>query len=206
MTTIENAGPFPVVYNNLQPFQVLNMGVVDRGIYPSRDGVGAGTFLGEVVMFAGVNRPAGLRTNGQTLPIAQNVALFTLLGTTYGGDGQTNFAVPDLRGRAVMGTGGSLGLGGQSGSEQVTVTYPSHSHAIAPSGTETTTSFLSTTLNNGQPSLVLNYIIAVEGIFPSPGSGVDDFVPFIGEMALFAGNFVPGVAGGRWQPLADQRI
>jgi microcystin-dependent protein len=148
--------------------------------------------------------------NGQLLPIAQNTALFALLGTTYGGNGQTTFALPDLRGRAPLHFGQGPGLsnfflGESSGSETHTLSVneiPSHNHllninsgigttsvptnnviarnaegindfAAASNGTMNSSSLGSTggsqPHNNLQPFLVLNWQIAMQGIFPSQG-------------------------------------
>ena len=90
-------------------------------------------FVGEIRM-AGFNfPPAGwARCDGSLLPIAENDTLFNLIGTTYGGDGQTTFALPDLRGRMPVHAGNGLTLGQVGGVEQVTLTanqIPSHSHA-----------------------------------------------------------------------------
>src|SRR6478672_10112699 len=94
-------------------------------------------FLAEIIMFAGNFAPRGWAfCQGQILSIAQNTALFSLLGTTYGGNGQTTFALPDLRGRVPVGTGQGPGLsnydlGQVSGSESVTLTVsqmPAHNH------------------------------------------------------------------------------
>jgi microcystin-dependent protein len=99
-------------------------------------------FLGEIRMFAGNFAPRGWAfCNGQVLPIAQNTALFSLLGTTYGGNGQTTFALPNLQGRLPMhwGTGPGLtprSLGEMSGTESVTLIstqMPAHNHAIEAS-------------------------------------------------------------------------
>lgn len=71
--------------------------------------------------------------NGQLMPIIQNQALFSLLGTAYGGDGQTNFALPDLRGRTPIHTNGSSPIGAKSGVETVTLQtseIPAHSHGV----------------------------------------------------------------------------
>jgi microcystin-dependent protein len=100
-------------------------------------------YLGEIRMFAGNFEPVGWAfCNGQLLSIAQNNALFALLGTTYGGDGQNTFALPDLQGRVPIhfGTGNGLGtvnLADKAGSETVTITAvstPTHSHAWAAVG------------------------------------------------------------------------
>ncbi len=96
-------------------------------------------YLGEVRMFGGNFAPAGWALcNGQILAIASNAPLFSLLGTTYGGNGQTNFGLPDLRGRLPMHQGTGQGLtprviGELGGVENVTLTadeLPSHSHAL----------------------------------------------------------------------------
>jgi microcystin-dependent protein len=147
---------------------------------------------------------------GQLLPISQNAALFSLLGTTYGGDGQSTFGLPDLRGRAALGMGQGSGLqpyvlGQPGGVESVTLTanqFASHTHALQAAATATTatpgsgvvlgtpaaatptyaaagtaTQLVGSTVSpapgsdgpheNRQPSLAINYIIALFGIFPS---------------------------------------
>ncbi|MCG8416404.1 MAG: tail fiber protein [Proteobacteria bacterium] len=99
-------------------------------------------FIAEIRIFAGNFAPRGWAfCNGQLLPVAQNTALFSLIGTTYGGDGRTTMALPDLQGRAPMHPGRGPGLtsrrvGEKGGSETVTLSEsqsPSHSHAIAAS-------------------------------------------------------------------------
>lgn len=95
--------------------------------------------LAEIRMFGGNFAPRSWALcEGQLLPIAQNSALFSLLGTIYGGDGRTTFALPDMRGRSPMGNGSGPGLtprreGQKGGSETVTLAVtqmPSHSHLI----------------------------------------------------------------------------
>lgn len=95
--------------------------------------------LGQIIMFAGNFAPSGwMLCNGQLLAISQHNALFSLLGTTYGGDGQSTFALPDLRGRLPvhMGTGPGLStvqMGEAAGVEQVALTsnqLPSHTHYL----------------------------------------------------------------------------
>ncbi len=89
-------------------------------------------FLSEVRIFSFNFPPKGWALcNGQLLPINQNQALFSLLGTTYGGDGQTNFALPDLRGRAPLHLGSSFVLGQRGGEEAHTISInemPAHTH------------------------------------------------------------------------------
>ncbi len=85
-------------------------------------------------MFAGNFAPAGwMLCEGQLLPISQYDALFTLIGTTYGGDGQTTFALPDLRGRIPIHQGNGFILAETGGSEAITLTanqIHAHSHAL----------------------------------------------------------------------------
>ena len=91
-------------------------------------------FLGEIRMFGGNFAPRGWAfCNGQVLSIAQNTALFSLLGTTYGGNGQTTFALPDLRGRAPIHVGQGFTLGQKGGQEFHTLLMsemPAHNHFV----------------------------------------------------------------------------
>ncbi|MGF1569982.1 MAG: phage tail protein [Nodosilinea sp.] len=102
-------------------------------------------FIGEIRMFAGNFVPQGWAfCNSRLMPISQNTALFSLLGTIYGGDGRTTFALPDLRGRVPLHFGQGTGLsnyplGSRGGSEQVALTaeqLPAHSHALLTSDAE----------------------------------------------------------------------
>jgi microcystin-dependent protein len=163
-------------------------------------------FLGEIKIISWNYAPKGWAfTNGQFLPINQNQALFSLLGTMYGGNGQTNFALPDFRGRVPVHVGGDLNVQGQAGGESShTLTQsemPQHFHFLNANSTNTgatnvpTGNLLAnsapnnlygptqnlgalaagTVTNTGgsqphenrQPYLVLNFIIALQGIFPS---------------------------------------
>lgn len=106
-------------------------------------------FLGEIRVFAGDYAPQGWALcDGSQLGIAGNEALFTLLGTTYGGDGVANFALPDLRGRVAIGQGQGAGrsfraLGQSLGAEAVVLgqgNLPVHTHAVSTGGSATTVS------------------------------------------------------------------
>jgi len=177
--------------------------------------------IGQILFFAGNFAPRGWAfCQGQILAIAPNTALFSILGTTYGGNGQTTFALPDLRGRVPMGSGQGPGLtprtiGEMAGTETVTLItnqIPQHFHPVSepavtslgttdvPSATVIlsaspktgsgpnatalktySTAASDVTLkpfNSGvaggsqpheniQPYLVLNYTIAIEGLYPS---------------------------------------
>jgi microcystin-dependent protein len=100
-------------------------------------------FLSEIRIFSFNFAPKGWALcNGQLLPINQNQALFSLLGTTYGGNGQTNFALPDMRGRVPTHEGDGLTLGERAGSSSVTITQqtmPAHTHFINASATDANT-------------------------------------------------------------------
>lgn len=101
-------------------------------------------FLSEIRLFSFVFAPKGWALcNGQLLPINQNQALFSLLGTTYGGDGRVNFALPDLRGRVPIHEGDGHTLGERAGEEAHTVTIqelPTHTHQLqATSATDSPT-------------------------------------------------------------------
>ena len=91
-------------------------------------------YVGEIRMFGGNFAPYGWAfCQGQLLPISENPTLFQLIGTTYGGDGQSTFALPDLRGRLPVHVGPGFVLGQIAGSETVTLTSsttPAHNHAV----------------------------------------------------------------------------
>ena len=94
-------------------------------------------YVGEFRMFAGNFAPAGwMFCNGQLLPISENETLFQLIGTTYGGDGQSTFALPDLRGRLPLHQGNGFILAETGGAEAITLTVnqiPAHTHALLAS-------------------------------------------------------------------------
>jgi microcystin-dependent protein len=169
-------------------------------------------FVAEIRIVGFNFAPTGwAQCNGQLLPISQNTALFSLLGTFYGGDGKSTFALPNLQGSAAMGQGQGQGLserflGEQSGSQTVTLIQseiPVHTHAMnaysddladvnAPSpsvilGASSGLTLYATTgntqmnpgatsiagasfpHNNMQPYLTLNFVIALQGVFPPRG-------------------------------------
>lgn len=100
-------------------------------------------YVGEIRMFAGNFAPAGwMFCEGQLLPISENTTLFQLIGTTYGGDGQSTFALPDLRGRIPIHQGNGFILAETGGAEEITLTVnqiPAHSHAFLASSDPSTT-------------------------------------------------------------------
>jgi microcystin-dependent protein len=163
-------------------------------------------YIGEIRIFAGNFAPVGwLFCEGQLLPISQYDVLFNLIGTTYGGDGQSTFALPNLASRVPVHQATGFVLGQSAGEEDITLTttqMPAHTHALAastnnastanaagnilaqtPSYTPYITGFTpaaamspnavgvaggSQPHDNMLPFLVVNFIIATEGIYPSP--------------------------------------
>src|SRR6266850_2058166 len=152
----------------------------------------ADPFLGMIILVPYNFAPLGWAfCNGQLMSIAQNTALFALIGTTFGGNGIQTFGLPDLRSRVPTGAGQGPGLsnydlGQMSGSERVTLTIrelPAHTHVVTLSNlaadaamaagaiSVTGTPSVAPTGNNQpftvvQPYLTLNYCIALQGIFP----------------------------------------
>ncbi len=170
-------------------------------------------FIGEIKMVGFNFPPRGWATcDGQLLPISQNTALFSLLGTQYGGDGQTTFALPDLRGRVATHQGQGPGLSsrtigevlGEENHTLITTEIPAHTHPVtvnpacsaedassgspigqvpatpaAPAYTSPATGAMAASSgtagptggsqphNNMQPTLTVNFIIALQGIFPA---------------------------------------
>lgn len=165
-------------------------------------------FLGQIMLVGFNFAPQGWAfCDGQLLPIAQNTALFSLLGTQYGGNGVNTFALPDLRGRVAMHKGQGPGLSFRSqgevgGTESVTLLttqMPAHAHTLfgtgEPGSSQSPSGLLAAETSedsyaagalaamsasaigqaggnqphpNMQPYLVMNYIIALQGIYPSP--------------------------------------
>ena len=137
-------------------------------------------YVGEIRMFAGNFAPAGwMFCEGQLLPIAENETLFQLIGTTYGGDGEATFALPDLRGRIPIHHGNGFIQAETGGAEQITLTtnqIPAHSHAflassvagtqISPSGNLAANSFNVTPYINQPPDANMN----ATAIGPTGGS------------------------------------
>lgn len=192
-----------------QPALSVTMVVATSGVYPSRDSFAVGSALGMVHLFGGNFGPSGaLLARGQLVPIATNTALFSLLGTTYGGDGRVNFALPNLQERFLVAPGTGAGLPAASlgvvfGSDTATLSIgsmPGHSHLLADGVTRTSSVGGGAPLDLRAPSLPVTAWVATEGTFPTAGGGVS--MPFLGQIRWFAGNFTPT---GGWVP-ADGRL
>jgi len=178
--------------NNVQSSLALTYQIATGGFPP---GAGA-PMLGQVGAFAGNFESAGwLNADGRLLSIQDYGDLFNVIGTTYGGDGQTTFALPDLQSRVVVGAGGGIALGDAFGQEQTFLTeanLPSHDHSL-PGGGFTDPDGGGLAFDNEQPSLALNYLIATQGLFPTRdgGGSVPADFQFLGEVTAFAGAFAP---------------
>jgi microcystin-dependent protein len=116
-------------------------------------------YVGEIRMFAGNFAPAGwMFCEGQLLPISENETLFQLIGTTYGGDGESTFALPDLRGRIPIHQGNGFILAETGGAEEITLTVPqiaAHSHPLLASTGPGTSSTPGGNLTAESPSISL---------------------------------------------------
>jgi len=114
-------------------------------------------YVGEIRMFAGNFAPAGwMFCEGQLLPISEYETLFNLIGTTYGGDGQSTFALPDLRGRVPIHFGNGFTLAETGGVETITLTVsqiPAHSHALLASSSPGTSNTPVSNLTAESPSI-----------------------------------------------------
>lgn len=125
-------------------------------------------YVGEIRMFAGNFAPAGWQfCDGSLLPISEYETLFNLIGTTFGGDGETTFAMPDLRGRVPIHQGGGFILGETGGVETVTLTVqqiPSHSHPFLA-----TVNFANATTPQGNVLAQTN-VAGVQQYFPAQGN------------------------------------
>lgn len=187
--------------DNRQPSLAMRYVIAVEGDYPtfgSRNSA-APTFIGQVAASA-TNFPSGgfMYAEGQLLPIDQYTNLYSVIGTTYGGDGQQTFALPDLRGRTIIGAGQGNGLSRRTlgevvGSDTFTLTesqMPMHAHTLG-NGTGSFPTGGHDSVDNMQPSLALNYIIATSGVYPPFDccTGIEESV--IGEVTAFAGSFAP---------------
>jgi microcystin-dependent protein len=204
--------------DNFQPSLAIQYIIATQGIFPSTQGSGVCGIsipcIGSISALAGyrdVIPPGGWEfANGQLLSISQNQDLFNLLGATYGGDGITTFALPNLQGRTPIGTGTGAGLstrtlGEQPGSTRVTLDpsqLPSHTHTLPGTSDVTGATGSNQPVNNVQPSLGLTYAISTRGTFGNCGNGAS----CIGEIGAFDYNFVPGgwlPADGRLLPIVN---
>jgi microcystin-dependent protein/Ca2+-binding RTX toxin-like protein len=196
--TSDGGGSQPT--STIEETLTINYAINPYGLFPGGGGTPLG-FTGQITAFAGNFAPNGtLLCDGRLLSIAEYETLFLVIGTTYGGDGETTFALPDLRGRVPVGTGTGPGLttvtlGEAFGVEELTLTQANLPVAMGGSGQP---------IANQGPSLGITYLVAMQGIFPSQSfgglsGGLGD-PAVLGEIVMFAGNNPPtgyAVADGR---------
>ena len=160
-------------------------------------------FLSEIRIMSFSFAPKGWALcNGQLLPINQNQALFSLLGTTYGGDGRVNFALPDLRGRSQLHVGGGHTLGERGGEENHTLSLaelPTHTHALMASNS---TGDAPVPFSNGQgnvlasnPSALYRPAANLTPMEASSVTGVGGSQPHLNEQPFLTLNFCIALQG-----------
>lgn len=194
-------------FSNTQPTLATTFAIALNGSFPSPNIVIDGgvqnlssePLIGSVGQFAGNFAPRGwAEADGRLLQVQDNPALFSLIGTTYGGDGESTFALPDLRGRTPVHPGTAQGqstnwsLGAKLGSDSVILSeaqMPAHNHELtADPARSTFNAGGNQSFSNLQPGLGINYIINLDGVDPESSGGLE---PVLGEMTLFAGTFAP---------------
>ncbi len=192
-------------YNTVQPSLALTPLIAVSGPFPTSTGpTGTSTFLGQIANYAGgvVSNgsaiPGGwMPADGRLLPINQFPALFSVLGTTYGGNGTTDFALPNLVGRIAIGADATNPLGSTKGSDNVLVT---RSELPGPGQQP---------LSDDQPSLAVNYLVATAGNTPSPFfNSFDQTKETLGQVVEFAGGSIPvgwALANGQLLPISENQ-
>jgi microcystin-dependent protein len=195
-------------HNNIQPSLSINHIICTSGLPPSISDDFAEPFIAEIALNAGlINWNGWAPCDGRILQIATNTPLFALIGTTYGGNGTTNFALPDLRGSVPMGAGFGPGLtsrfiGDFPGEAQVSLTVdqlPPHTHQLFASG--------ATGLSNDPANSVLSVPFSGDNLYAAPtagplvsmqavqpnsgGLGHDNMQPYLSITFLI--NLTPGV-------------
>jgi microcystin-dependent protein len=212
-STTDVAGALaPASFNTMQPSLVMNVSLQDDdaifasvGNNTGHDGYAfdpADPFVGQIHILAATPRTdyGAIRADGSTVSIATHTALFAIMGTYYGGNGFSTLGRPDLRGKLAIGADGNDGPGpgltpraiaDATGESAVTLyagNLPTHTHTTPSGDTGQACSGLG--FDNMQPSLALQYCIAIQGVYPTSG-GMSDFVGYLGEIVIFTGNFVP---------------
>jgi len=161
--------------------------------------------IGRVEAFAGSVIPGGFAlAKGQLVSIASNPALFSRIGTTYGGNGVTNFALPDLSGRSVVGSGQGAGLTNRNlGSVAGGTLLALNPNQVPPFGGASGILSATQPVSILQPSLALNQAIVTQGFFPSPNGAVAQG-PVIGQVLTYASSLLPtgqAFASGQQLPI-----
>ena len=162
-------------FDNKQPAVGMQTLIETQGVYPTN---GGSSFIGQIAHFAGNFVPGGWSVaDGSMLMVADNPTLFAVIGNTYGGDGVTTFALPDLRGRLEVGADPLHPLGTKFGADTESLTRAELGGAP---------------VDNDQASLSVQYLVSTSGIFTTRDvGGFDDQVPTLGQIVEYAGNVMP---------------
>lgn len=196
-------------FTNMQPSLALGQYIQTQGYYPQRDGgVPMNGTLGQIRTFAYSPGYFPDAAQGQTLPVASNPALYSILGPTYGGDGVSTFGLPNLDGVTMIGAGGgvspSYSVGDRVGAAGTTLSVdqmPAHTHDVF-GGVATGATGGGAAIDNRQPSLAISYGIVANGLFRE----TYDNEPAVGQIQAFAGDFTPNgllAANGQLLRIAD---
>ena len=183
-------------HNNLQPYLTLNFCIAVQGTLPQRAGAPVPvrqSFCGELSICAFGNPPPDWALcQGQLLPVNQNQELYSLLGTTYGGDGIRSFALPDLRGRVPLNFGADFSLGQRGGEEAHALSpgeIPSHSHALLADAISTSVG------NTPSPAAVLGRSLGA--VVPGNTPFTADLYSTAAASAGLAGQSLGATGGGQ---------
>lgn len=182
-------------FDNRQQSIALSLVTRSSGIFGLGVPVRLFAYPRSTIVAGSLSGGAWLPLEGQLLPIASNQAMFTEIGTTFGGNGTTNFAIPDARERVIVADGNAVDgvsyfIGDTFGTAQQTFTtnnLPPHTHSIIGANPFTGSTGLGQAFENAQPSLVLPMLVARQGIFPSfggNGGGAAPGDPFLGQILL----------------------
>ncbi len=197
-----SSGGSSIAVSDVQPTMAMQFGIAVQGLFPSAGNSGTlPNSVGTIVQFAGNFMPKGyLPADGRLLDVTIYSDLFNLIGTLYGGDGQTTFGLPDLRDRVIIGTGSGVQLGQTFGAVNDTVSQANMPSNMGGGGSP---------IDARQPSIGLNYLVATSGLFPSRSgsntSNADDN-PYLGEIIAVAHNSIPDgyvPADGRLLPISQ---
>jgi microcystin-dependent protein len=197
ISTVAAGGGQP--FDTRQPSLELNYIICTNGTYPSTDGGMAQPFLGEIRLFAGSFPPAGWTFSwGQHLSSSDYSSLYSVLGINYGGDGVTDFALPDFRSRTIVDAGQGPGLSSWSLAERQGTTQttflltqlPAHTHSLPDALGATGSTGNGLPRLNQQSSLATSCLFALQGRYPTNTQPA--YEPFLGQMPLFAGDFAAG--------------
>jgi microcystin-dependent protein len=172
--------------STLQPSLTLTDFIDEAGAFPPEGGTESGPFLGSIGIFAGPSFLFDTPAEGQTFPIANNTALFSVLGTDFGGNGINTFELPNLGGVETIGAGSGPGLP----SVDLGQTLGQTSYDLTTAQLPPSLGGTSAAIDTHQPSLGLNYVINAFGVFPGDSLTLDS----LGVVLLSPGTSPPAAS------------